>query len=121
EQRKSILDELGRIAQGYKSDYEIAKTQVDGLEKSLENLVASSQVVNRDKLGLRDLESTAQVYQKLYDSFLKRYMEAIQQQSFPITEARVISTAATPDRKSGPKTLTVLGIVGVVGILLSFG
>jgi succinoglycan biosynthesis transport protein ExoP len=121
EQRKSILDELGRIAQGYKSDYEIAKTQVDGLEKSLENLVANSQVVNRDKLGLRDLESTAQVYQKLYDTFLKRYMEAIQQQSFPITEARVISTAATPDRKSGPKTFTVLGIAGIIGILLSVG
>src|SRR6185437_14850955 len=118
EQRKSILDELGRIAQGYKSDYEIAKTQVDGLEKSLEGLVANSQVINRDRLGLRDLESTAQVYQKLYDSFLQRYMEAIQQQSFPITEARVIGTAAAPDHKSGPKTFTVLGIVGFIGIAL---
>jgi polysaccharide biosynthesis transport protein len=121
ELRRSILDELGRIAQGYKSDYEIAKTRAEGLEKSLEGLVASSQVVNRDRLGLRDLESTAQVYQKLYDSFLQRYMEAIQQQSFPITEARVISAAAEPDRKSGPKTFVVLGIVGFIGIALSFG
>lgn len=120
ELRRSIVDELGRIAQGYKSDYEIAKTQVEGLEKNLEGLVVSSRVVNRDKLGLRDLESTAQVYQKLYDTFLQRYMEAIQQQSFPITEARVISAAATPDRKSGPKTFYVLSIVTFVGIVLSF-
>ena len=37
-------------------------------------------------------------------------MEAIQQQSFPITEARLISAAAPPTHKSGPLTLTVLGI-----------
>jgi succinoglycan biosynthesis transport protein ExoP len=121
ELRRSIIDELGRIAQGYKSDYEIAKTRVEGLEKNLEGLVANSQVINRDRLGLRDLESTAQVYHTLYDSFLQRYMEAIQQQSFPITEARVISAAAAPDHKSGPLTLPVLGIAAFIGILLSFG
>ena len=110
ELRRSILDELGRIAQGYKSDYEIAKSRVEGLERNLEGLVANSQVTNRDKLGLRDLESTAKVYHTLYDSFLQRYMEAIQQQSFPITEARVISLAAAPQHKSGPLTFVVLGI-----------
>ncbi|WP_167559009.1 polysaccharide biosynthesis tyrosine autokinase [Bradyrhizobium canariense] len=119
--RRSILDELGRIAQGYKSDYEIAKSRADGLEKNLEALVASSQVINRDRLGLSDLESTAKVYHTLYDSFLQRYMEAIQQESFPITEARVISAAAPPERKSGPLTLPVLGIAGFIGIMLSFG
>jgi succinoglycan biosynthesis transport protein ExoP len=121
ELRRSILDELGRIAQGYKSDYEIAKSRVEGLERNLEGLVANSQVTNRDKLGLRDLESTAKVYHTLYDSFLQRYMEAIQQQSFPITEARVISLAAPPQHKSGPLTFVVLGIAGAIGLVVSFG
>jgi capsular exopolysaccharide synthesis family protein len=121
ELRRAILDELGRIAQSYKSDFEIAKSRADGLERNLESLVSNSQVINRDRLGLRDLESTAQVYHTLYDSFLTKYMEAIQQQSFPITEARVISPAAAPERKSGPLTSVVLGIAGVIGIVLSFG
>jgi succinoglycan biosynthesis transport protein ExoP len=121
ELRRAIIDELGRIAQGYKSDYEIAKTRIDGLERNLQSLVANSQVTNRDRLGLRDLESTAQVYHTLYDNFLQRYMEAIQQQSFPITEARVISPAAAPQHKSGPLTSLVLGIAGVIGLVLSFG
>ncbi len=110
ELRRSIQDELSRIAQSYKSDYEIAKTRAEGLEHNLEGLVANSQVINRDRLGLRDLESTAQVYHTLYNSFLQRYMEAIQQQSFPITEARVISAAAPPEHKSGPRTLPILAI-----------
>lgn len=120
ELRRSILDELGRIAQGYKSDYEIAKSRVDGLERNLEGLVSNSQVINRDRLGLRDLESTAQVYHTLYDNFLQRYMEAIQQQSFPITEARVISPASAPQHKSGPLTFTVLGMAVAIGLVLSF-
>ena len=121
ELRRNILDELGRIAQGYRSDYEIAKSRVDALERNLQNLVAESQVTNRDRLGLRDLESSAKVYHTLYDSFLQRYMEAIQQQSFPITEARVISAAAPPQRKSSPLTLVVLGIACAIGLILSFG
>jgi succinoglycan biosynthesis transport protein ExoP len=121
ELRRSIIDELGRIQQGYKSDYEIAKTRVEGLERNLEGLVASSQVINRDRLGLRDLESTAQVYHTIYDNFLQRYMEAIQQQSFPITEARVITAAVTPQRKSGPLGHIVLGAATIIGIFLSFG
>jgi succinoglycan biosynthesis transport protein ExoP len=120
ELRRSIFDELGRIAQGYKSDYAIAKTRVDGLEHTLEGLVANSQVINRDRLGLRDLESSAQVYHTLYDSFLQRYMEAIQQESFPITEARVIGAAAPPEHRSGPQALPVLGIAALIGIVLSF-
>jgi succinoglycan biosynthesis transport protein ExoP len=121
ELRRSILDELGRIQQGSKSDYEIAKARIEGLERNLEGLVANSQVVNRDRLGLRDLESTAQVYHTIYDNFLQRYMEAIQQQSFPITEARVISVAAAPRQKSSPVSYVVLGTAGFIGLVLSFG
>jgi len=121
ELRRSIHDELGRIAESYKSDYEIAKTRVEGLEQGLQKLVASSQLTNRDRLGLTDLESTAKIYHSIYDNFLQKYMEAIQQQSFPMTEARVISAAAAPEHKSKPLTIVVLGVAGIAGIALSFG
>jgi succinoglycan biosynthesis transport protein ExoP len=121
ELRRSIFDELGRIAQGYKSDYEISKSRVDGLEQEIQKLVARSQVTNRDRLGLTDLESTAKIYHSIYDNFLQRYMEAIQQQSFPITEARVISAAAPPQVKSSPLSYVVLGSAGFIGLVLSFG
>lgn len=121
ELKRSIHDELGRIAESHKSDYEITKSRVEGLERELQKLVASSQITNRDRLGLTDLESTAKVYHSIYDNFLQRYMEAIQQQSFPITEARVISAAAPPEHKSAPLLFPVLGIAGVIGVLISFG
>ena len=121
ELRRSIADELGRIAQSYKSDYEIAKVRVKTLEQNLTGLISGAQLTNRDRLGLIDLESTAKVYHTIYDNFLQRYMEAIQQQSFPITEARVISAAAPPDAKSSPRTFLVLGIAALLGLIISFG
>ena len=83
ETRRNIRGELGRIAGSYKSDYEIAKTREESLERSLASLVSEGQLTNRDRLGLAELESSAKVYHTLYDTFLQRYMEAIQQQSFP--------------------------------------
>jgi len=117
---RAVHDELGRIAESYKSDFQIAKTRVEGLQRELQKSVASSEATDRAKLGLTDLESSAKVYHSIYDNFLQKYMEAIQQQSFPMTDARVISAAAPPLRKSSPLTLLVLGVATLVGIILSF-
>lgn len=121
ETRRNIRGELGRIAGSYKSDYEIAKTREESLERSLASLVSEGQLTNRDRLGLAELESSAKVYHTLYDTFLQRYMEAIQQQSFPITDARVISPAAAPKKKSKPVASFVLAIALTMGLMASFG
>jgi polysaccharide biosynthesis transport protein len=118
---RSIADELGRIAESQKSDYEIAKSRAEALERNMTKLVGEARATNRHRLGLRELESNAQVYHTIYDNFLQRYMEAIQQQSFPITEARVISAAAAPSSKSSPITSLVLSVATVLGLILSCG
>ena len=119
--RGSIKEELRRIQESYKSDYEISKSRVDSLEKNLAVLVSGSQTTNRDRLGLSELESAAHSYHLVYDNFMQRYQEAVQQETFPISEARVISHAAVPTGKSSPRTLIVLGITGVLGLVLGFG
>ena len=96
ELQNSIRDELQRIAETYKSDLEIAKQNEDSVQKQLNHAVAQSQVTNQAQVALRELESNAQTYRALYDNFLQRYMESVQQQSFPITEARVITAATRP-------------------------
>lgn len=79
ELRRSIANELGRIAESYKSDYEIAKERQSSLEQSFAKQISEAQSINRDRLGLNDLEATAHVYHTIYDNFLQHYMEAIQQ------------------------------------------
>src|SRR5215813_8201506 len=119
--RKSILDELKRIAETYKSDYEITKAREDSLRRSLDQIVAESQTTNQAQIVLRQLESAAKSYRSLYDNFLQRYMESVQQQSFPITEARVITRASSPPSPSSPRTLYILAIASFGGAVLGLG
>jgi succinoglycan biosynthesis transport protein ExoP len=119
--KKNIQDELRRIQESYKSDYDIAVTREESIKSSLANVVSESQLTNQAQVQLRELESNAQSYQAMYDNFLQRYMESVQQQSFPITEARVISAATTPLKKSAPKTIVVLAASLIGGFVLSFG
>jgi succinoglycan biosynthesis transport protein ExoP len=119
--RKVTMDELGRIAQTYQSDNEIAKAREESITKSLAEMVSVSQTTNQAQIVLRDLESSAQTYRALHDSFLQRYMESVQQQSFPITEARLITTASPPTGASGPRTMFVLVAGAAGGMVLGFG
>src|SRR5262249_22817935 len=104
--RKSIQDELGRIEETYKSEYGIAKKRQDELEKELSSVVSQSTDTNQAQVSLFSLVAAAQSYRKLYDNFLQRHTETIQQQTFPISDARPVSTAGGAS-KTSPKTLRV--------------
>ena len=119
--RKSIDDELRRIAETYKSDYEIAKSREDAVQKGLNNIISQSNDTNQAQITLRELDSTAQSYRAMADNFLQQYMMSVQQQSFPITESRLITQATPPLKKSHPKTLLVLAIAMAGGMILAFG
>jgi len=121
ELRKNIADELHRIGDAYRSDYEIAKSREASLEKNVKELVAQAGDTGQAAVKLRDLESAADTYRNLYNNFLEKLQSATQNQSFPLSEARLISTATKPDRKSSPRTVLALvgGLVG--GLCLGFG
>ena len=116
ELQNSIRAELQRIAETYKSDYEVASQREASVQNQLNQAVSQSQVTDTAQVSLRELQSSAQTYQALYDNFLQRYMEFVQQQSFPITEARVISAATRPLGKSHPRTDLILAVAMVLGL-----
>jgi polysaccharide biosynthesis transport protein len=118
ELRRTMFEELERIAETFKSDYEIAKAREESTEKSLNQLVTQSQTTNEAQITLHNLQATAETYRALYDSFLQRYMESVQQQSFPVSEARLITQATRPLSKSSPKTMLILALAGAGGLVL---
>ena len=119
--RRSIFDELKRIASSYQSEYNIAKARESALEKSLASTVSGSQTTNKAQIELRQLESSAQSYRALYDNFQQRYTDSVQQQSFPIPEAQVIATALAPSVPSSPKAMRILAIAAFGGLAVGAG
>jgi polysaccharide biosynthesis transport protein len=119
--RTNIFEELKRLGETFKSDYEIAKQRELELQKELAFAVSNSQVTDVNSVALTELESTAQSSKTVYENYLRRYMESVQEESFPVSDARLISPATRPLSKSSPKAFIVLPIAALVGMVLGFG
>ncbi len=119
--RTSILEEVRRLSESAKGDYEIAKQRQEEIEKQLAQAVSQSRATNSAESTMRELETSAKSYRSLYETFLQRYMGSVQQESFPITEARVISPASPPEFKSKPKSALVLALGLLGGLALGTG
>ncbi len=121
EYRRLMFEELGRIAESYKSDLAIAKARETSLQNSVSLATGVSAVANETQVQLRELEREAETYKNLYQTFLQRYQEAVQQQSFPVTDARVISSANPPSSPSQPRKMLLLAAFCIMGAGIGAG
>jgi polysaccharide biosynthesis transport protein len=117
--RKSINAELGRIEENLKSEYEIAKKRGEEFDKSQAKLISQSTETNQAMVTYVSLDAAAKSYRRLYDNFLQRHTESVQQQTFPMTEARQISSASAV--KTGPKTAFVAMATLLAGAAIGGG
>lgn len=121
EYRRLIFSELGRIAESYRSERDIAQARERALEAQLKTQVGVTDVANKDRVALRELEREADTYKNLYETMLQRYQESLQKQSFPVSEARVISVAVVPSLPSAPRLVLSLVLGALVGFLGGVG
>jgi succinoglycan biosynthesis transport protein ExoP len=121
EYERLINEELKRISESYRSQVEVARVKEQSLSEAMAKLVGSNAETNQTLVQLRELEREADAYRTLYQTFMQRYQEAVQQQSFPITEARVINRAWTPGAPSYPKKGIILPLSLLVGAMFGAG
>jgi polysaccharide biosynthesis transport protein len=116
--RRSIADELGRIEETAKGELEIAQKGQRELEASLTSALSKTQDANQAQVTLFSLEAAAKSYRSLYDNFLQQHTEAVQRQTYPISDARLISSASV--MQTGPQTLktwlTTIFAGGMLGV-----
>ena len=65
-------------------------------------------------ITLEELESRAETFRKIFEGYLQAYSDALQKQSYPFTNARVISLASGQAKKTHPRTLVFM----IAGLLL---
>lgn len=70
------------------------------------------------RIALRDLESSAQTYRAISETFLQRFLETSQQQSFSVPDARVASEAWPPAEPSHPRANLILAVSAALGLAL---
>jgi succinoglycan biosynthesis transport protein ExoP len=116
-----IFDELQRIGQTYRSELEIARSKEKSLGESMASLIGNQAGSNEVMVQLRELERESDTFKNLYQTFLQRYQDAIQRETFPTSEARVISPAVPPEKPSSPKALLVFAASLLLGLMAGGG
>ncbi|MBP1852960.1 succinoglycan biosynthesis transport protein ExoP [Rhizobium halophytocola] len=116
---RQIYNELQQLTESFRNDYEVATSRETSLKKSIDQVAGRNSDANVSMVELSELEQKADALKTLYQSFLSRFEQSAQQESFAIPKARIISEAGTPSSPSSPrKTLTLaLSIIlgGIVG------
>jgi polysaccharide biosynthesis transport protein len=122
--QRAIWDEISRIAESYKSELQIAKSQEEAIDKRMQEVFQNSGSTRQSQVRLRELETAANTYRGIYETFLSRFTQSVQQQSFPSTEARLVTFASAPRAPSSPKislTIALATLCGLgLGVLAAF-
>jgi capsular exopolysaccharide synthesis family protein len=121
-QLRMQLNNATQLAQEFraKHDYRIHTRGDNGTEpgrQTTDSLPASP----REDYTLEELETTAETYRKIYESYLQGFTTSVQRQSFPVADARIITPATRPLAKSHPRTILVLALGGLSGVMIGFG
>ncbi|MBW9117568.1 polysaccharide biosynthesis tyrosine autokinase [Rhizobium cauense] len=114
---RQIYQELQQLTSSYRNEFEVARSREASLRQNIEHLTGKNSEADKSLVELGDLEQRATALKNLYESYLGKYEEASQQQSFPIAKARVISEAGVPVSASSPKKTMTLGLAIVLGLM----
>ncbi|MDX8492173.1 polysaccharide biosynthesis tyrosine autokinase [Mesorhizobium sp. VK22B] len=116
-----IFGQLKQITESYRNDFQVAQAREAELRQKITTAAGQSSADNESQVRLRELDQQAQALSTLYQTFLSRYQEASQQQSFPVGKVRIISDANMPLAASSPRTIKVLALSLVLGLMLGAG
>jgi exopolysaccharide transport family protein len=114
--QRLINEEVRRIVQSTRHDYDVALSRESSLQKSFEELQGVSNVSNQALVQLHELRREAEANRTLYESYLARYKETSAQESLEMPDSRVVTRASIPISPSFPKTSLIIGLALALGL-----
>ncbi|MGB3337821.1 MAG: Wzz/FepE/Etk N-terminal domain-containing protein [Devosia sp.] len=113
---------LKNLDEQYRTQLSIATQQEAGLRGDIDAEGQSAGSISQEQVRLNELQQRSDALRSLYNSYLLRYEESVQRQSFPIPSIRIVTDALLPEQPSSPKTFVVLAAAFIaaafVGALL---
>jgi succinoglycan biosynthesis transport protein ExoP len=114
--QRLINEEIQRIIQSTRHDYDVAKSREASLQQSFDQLQGVSGSSGQAQVRLHELQREAEANRTLYESYLARFKETSAQESLEMPDSRVVTKASIPIRPSSPKTLLILGLALMLGL-----
>jgi succinoglycan biosynthesis transport protein ExoP len=115
--KQSLRAELERLAASLDRDYEVAKAREDSMSAAFDAMISKTLVTSEARVKAKELDRAAETYDQIYTNLLSRYIDAVNQQSYPQPSAHVITPASVPERPSAPRG----GLIAMLGLLVGAG
>lgn len=114
---RQIFEEFRRFLSSAETQLQRSRDREEQLAKQITAARNITSEANSSLVELRQLEQKATSLRSMYQSFLQRYQETVQQESSPINDARVISDASPPLLPSEPRMM----LLAAAGMILGLG
>lgn len=114
--QRLINEEVRRIVNSTRHDYEVARSREMSLQKSFEELQGVSNASGQAQIQLHELRREAEANRTLYESYLARYKETSAQESLEMPDSRIVTRASIPLNPSFPKKTLILGFALALGL-----
>lgn len=118
--RRLLDEELKRIEAGLANEYQTAQANVTMLEGQVQGLKTGTATSNEDRVKLAELERDVDARRTVLDRFL-RARDTVKEQASDTPSGRLIAPATVPTAPSSPKTLAVLALGAMAGLLFGVG
>lgn len=122
---RQIADEVDRIVESLSNEIAVARRKEESLEKALEEAQRELSEANHAEVVMAQLEREANANKTIYESYLVRYKQTIEQDGIIAPEAQIISFAEPATARVSPRLSTWLlfglglgGSVGLAGVVL---
>lgn len=120
--KRLVADEIKRVAEANRIEYERALANQNSLSRDLDALKHSLLDTNLAAVKLRELEREVEASRAVYESYLVRARETQEQERLDTANVRVISDAQPPlERSRPPRRLVILAASLAAGLAGGFG
>jgi uncharacterized protein involved in exopolysaccharide biosynthesis/MinD-like ATPase involved in chromosome partitioning or flagellar assembly len=118
--KKQISDEIGRIVQSLQTEAQVAQSKRDRVKTELDAQQKRLAELNSASIGLSQLEREVAADRTVYQSYLTRYKQTIEQEGIAEPDVQIVSSAEPSLYRENPRLLNWIllgfGIGGTLGI-----
>jgi succinoglycan biosynthesis transport protein ExoP len=117
--QQQITEELNRVAEANRNDYERALANENSLASALDGLKRRAMDTSLAFVKLRELEREADASRLVYEQFLSRSREMREQERLDTANVRILSDAQPPIDRSWPPRRLLMVLAGLLAGLLA--
>jgi succinoglycan biosynthesis transport protein ExoP len=122
--REKMQDEVQRIISDLSNEVAVTRARERELNNNMASLRGDAANLDLAEVELRDLTMEADSNRQMFQTFLTRFREIVEQQELQEPDARIMSPATVPNAPSHPQVMlvTMIGFAAsfVLGVLLVF-